>query len=125
VYRCAVHYLRSHVALRSFRSVASPRLGVAVLLASASLAGTARAKPFMDYLKPTPVVAPLSSASWGVPGVLPRDLSNGIESAKGAGVHPDYYYWDGQIIRAKDGKYHLFMSTFSGGGDRRRSAVVS
>jgi hypothetical protein len=46
--------------------------------------------------------------------VVPRDLSNGIENAKGAGVHPDYYYWDGQIIRAKDGKYHLFMSTFSG-----------
>lgn len=68
----------------------------------------------MDYVKPTPVVAPLSSATWGVAGVLPRDLSNGIESAKGAGVHPDYYYWDGQIIRAKDGKYHLFMSTFSG-----------
>jgi len=68
----------------------------------------------MDYLKPTPVVAPLSSASWGVAGVLPRDLSNGIESAKGAGVHPDYYYWDGQIIKAKDGKYHMFMSTFSG-----------
>ena len=68
----------------------------------------------MDYLKPTPIVAPLSSATWGVPGVLPRDLSNGIESAKGAGVHPDYYYWDGQIIKAKDGKFHMFMSTFSG-----------
>jgi MYXO-CTERM domain-containing protein len=68
----------------------------------------------MDYLKKTPIVAPLSSASWGEAGVLPRDLSNGIESAKGAGVHPDYYYWDGQIIKAKDGKYHLFMSTFSG-----------
>src|SRR6185369_1956167 len=40
--------------------------------------------------------------------------SNGIENAKGAGVHPDYYYWDGQIIKAKDGKFHLFMSTFSG-----------
>jgi MYXO-CTERM domain-containing protein len=84
------------------------------LLAGTCLAETASAKPFMDYLKPTPIVAPLSSATWGVAGVLPRDLSNGIESAKGAGVHPDYYYWDGQIIKAKDGKYHLFMSTFSG-----------
>ena len=90
------------------------RLGAAAVLASATLAGSAHAKPFMDYLKPTPTVAPLSSASWGVTGVLPRDLSNGIESAKGAGVHPDYYYWDGQIIKAKDGKFHLFMSTFSG-----------
>jgi MYXO-CTERM domain-containing protein len=84
------------------------------LLAGAGFAQSASAKPFMDYLKPTPIVAPLSSATWGEPGVVPRDLSNGIESAKGAGVHPDYYYWDGQIIRAKDGKYHLFMSTFSG-----------
>ena len=68
----------------------------------------------MEYVKPTPTVAALSSATWGEAGVLPRDLSNGIESAKGAGVHPDYYYWDGQIIKAKDGKFHLFMSTFSG-----------
>src|SRR4051812_23513248 len=84
------------------------------LLACASIAATASAKPFMDYVKPTPSVAPLGSATWGVAGVLPRDVSNGIESTKGAGVHPDYYYWDGQIIKATDGKYHMFMSTFSG-----------
>jgi len=79
-----------------------------------SLAGIASAKPFEEYIKPTPIVGSLSTETWGVPGVLPRDLSNGIESTKGAGVHPEYYYWDGQIIRAKDGKFHLFMSTFSG-----------
>ncbi|HET7540872.1 MAG TPA: MYXO-CTERM sorting domain-containing protein [Polyangiaceae bacterium] len=106
--------LQSHLMFRSFRSAACVTVGAAALLAGESLAGTANAKPFMEYLKPTPVVSALSSASWGVAGVLPRDLSNGIESAQGAGVHPDYYYWDGQIIRAKDGKYHLFMSTFSG-----------
>jgi MYXO-CTERM domain-containing protein len=105
---------QSQPALRSSLSVARARLGVAALLASASVAATASAKPFMAYLQQTPTVAALSSASWGVPGVLPRDLSNGIESANGAGVHPDYYYWDGQIIKAKDGKYHMFMSTFSG-----------
>jgi len=109
-----VRRLRTYLTLRSFRSTACVRLGIAGLFAAASHAGTASAKPFMDYLKPTPTVAPLSSATWGVAGVLPRDLSNGIESAKGAGVHPDYYYWDGQILKAKDGKYHLFMSTFSG-----------
>jgi MYXO-CTERM domain-containing protein len=85
-----------------------------VFLAQSGFGVAAEAKPFMDYVKPMPPVAPLSSATWGEPGVLPRDLSNGIESTKGAGVHPEYYYWDGQIIRAKDGKYHLFMSTFSG-----------
>jgi MYXO-CTERM domain-containing protein len=87
---------------------------VPALLAAASFAGTAGAKPFIEYIKKTPIVDPLSSATWGVAGVVPRDISNGIESAKGAGVHPEYYYWDGQIIKAKDGKYHLFMSTFSG-----------
>ena len=110
----SVRCYQSYLKLRFFPSAACARLGVAALLASASLAGTASAKPFMEYVKQTPAVAALSSATWGVAGVLPRDLSNGIESAKGAGVHPDYYYWDGQIIKAKDGRFHLFMSTFSG-----------
>jgi hypothetical protein len=75
----------------------------------------AQAKPFMDYVKPAPIVcAPLSSATWGVAGVLPRDLCNGIESARGAAVPPEFYYWDGQILKARDGKYHMFMSTWSG-----------
>ena len=107
--------LQSHVALRKVRAIGlSARLGVCVaaLLVSASLTGTADAKPFEEYIKPTPTVAPLSSATWGVAGVIPRDISNGIESAMGAGVHPQWYYWDGEIIRAQDGKYHMFMSTF-------------
>jgi hypothetical protein len=94
------------------------RIGLAVLVAGLGLtaAQVAQAKPFEQYLQPTPITcSPLSSASWGVAGVLPRDLCNGIESAKGAAVPPDYYYWDGQIIRAKDGKYHMFMSTFGPG----------
>jgi hypothetical protein len=101
---------------RSRSNAASHRqcVGVAALVAGASLAGTASAKPFEEYIKPTPTVAPLSSASWGVAGVLPRDISNGIESAKGAAIPPDYYYWDGQIIKAKDGKYHMFHSTWAG-----------
>lgn len=93
------------------------RAAAAVLLAGCGLsaASTAQAKTFIDYLEPTPVTcSPLSSATWGVAGVLPRDLCNGIESAKGAGVPPEFHYWDGQIIRAKDGKYHMFMSTWSG-----------
>jgi hypothetical protein len=78
-------------------------------------ASLAHAKSFIDYIKPTPTVAALSSATWGVAGVLPRDISNGIEDAKGAGVSPGWFYWDGQIIRAKDGKYHMFMSTWEPG----------
>src|SRR5919198_981309 len=93
------------------------RAALAVLLAGVNLgvAPAPQAKPFEAHLPPTPNTrSPLNSASWGVAGVLPRDLCNGIESAKGAAVPPDYYYWDGQIIRAKDGKYHMFMSTWSG-----------
>ena len=98
-------------------TAARARFGVAagVLFAAVGLAGTASAKSFIDYVKPTPITcSPLSSATWGVPGVLPRDTCNGIESAKGAGIPPDYYYWDGQIIKAKDGAYHMFMSTWAG-----------
>ncbi len=83
-----------------------------------SLHGVARAqtttKTFIDYLQPTPITcSPLSSATWGVAGVLPRDLCNGIESTNGAGVAPTYLYWDGQIIAGKDGTYHMFMSTWA------------
>jgi len=87
-------------------------ISAVLLLAYSSLCGDASAKPFEEYIKPMPTVAPLSSATWGVDGVIPRDISNGIESAMGAGVHPQWYYWDGEIILAKDGKYHMFMSTF-------------
>ena len=101
-------------------SATGAHLGVAaaVFLAYVNLSGVARAqttKTFIDYIKPAPIVcSPLSSATWGVAGVLPRDTCNGIESARGAAVPPEFYYWDGQILKAKDGKYHMFMSTWSG-----------
>ena len=109
------HSLLSLPAQSTRRLAAStkyPCLGIAAVLACVSLGGVAGAKPFESYIQPTPTVAPLSSATWGVAGVIPRDISNGIESAMGAGVHPQWYYWDGQIIGATDGKYHMFMSTF-------------
>ncbi len=95
-----------------------PGIAMVLGLAAAHLGGVAQAqtgKPFMDYIKPMPITcSPLSSETWGVDGVLPRDLCNGMESALGAGVPPEYYYWDGQIIRGEDGRYHMFMSTWSG-----------
>jgi MYXO-CTERM domain-containing protein len=105
---------------RPWPAAACARLGVAVAacLACVGLSGVARAqttKTFIDYIKPAPIVcSPLSSATWGVAGVRPRDICNGIESAKGADVPPEFYYWDGQVLKAKDGKYHMFMSTWSG-----------
>jgi len=105
---------------RCLRSTAIARcgFGAAALLTCGSVSAPASAqtkKPFESYLNPTPIVAPLSSASWGVAGVLPRDLSNGIEDVEGAGVPPAWFYWDGEIIKATDGKYHMFMSTWQPG----------
>jgi hypothetical protein len=78
-------------------------LGTAAALMIAAAPVPAAAKTFVDYFQPTPITcSPLSSATWGVSGVLPRDTCNGIESANGAGAPPSYYYWDGKIIRASD-----------------------
>jgi hypothetical protein len=43
--------------------------------------------------------------------VVPRDVCNGIESAKNP---PAFYYWDGKVIRAADGTWHLFADRWSG-----------
>ena len=101
-----------HAALRRFG------ISAALFLAhwvSCAVAGAQTTKTFIDYFQPTPITcSPLSSATWGVAGVLPRDTCNGIESANGAGVSPSYYYWDGSIIRAPDGTYHLFADRWPG-----------
>ena len=72
-------------------------IGVAALLACASLSGTAGAqttsKTFIDYLQPTTITcSPLSSATWGVAGVLPRDICNGIESPTPEFPNGIYHY---------------------------------
>src|SRR6185312_13796014 len=43
---------------------------------------------------------------WGAPNVLPRDPHNGLEDP----TIKKYCYWDGQIIKSADGKFHLFAS---------------
>lgn len=96
------------------RTFVRATIALALPLSLLSVSAVASAAPFLDYIQPRPVTCPLSSETWGEPGVLPRDLCNGMESARGAGIGPEYYYWDGQIIKANDGKYHLFMSTWSG-----------
>jgi len=65
------------------------------------------AKTLIDYFLPTPIQGgTLSKEAWGAPGVLPRDPKNGLEDA----TAKQYNYWDGQIIKGPDGKYHLFAS---------------
>ena len=90
--------------------------------------GVARAqtttKTFINYFQPTPVTCPLTTNAWGCTatgstppncvsgmGVVPRDTCNGIESSTNP---PGYYYWDGTIILAPDGTYHLFADRWAG-----------
>ena len=103
------------------------RSSVLVFLAAATLGGVARAqtsKTFINYFQPAPVTCPLTTNAWGCTatgstppncvsgqGVVPRDTCNGIESSTNP---PGYYYWDGTIILAPDGNYHLFASRWAG-----------
>ena len=66
----------------------------------------APAKTFIDYFLPVPIVGSLSREVWGAAAVGPRDPKNGLEDE----TMKQWNYWDGQIIKGKDGKYHLFAS---------------
>lgn len=63
-------------------------------------------KTFIDYFLPMPIESPLVSNVWGDSGVFPRDPKNGLEDES----MKQWCYWDGQIIKGKDGKYHMFAS---------------
>ena len=63
-------------------------------------------KTFIDYFLPTPIIGSLSTNVWGAARVGPRDPKNGLEDE----TMKQWNYWDGQIIKAPDGKYHLFCS---------------
>jgi hypothetical protein len=98
------------------------------LLASLVLAGYASTKTFTDYFKPTPIVCPTTSNTWGDKAVLPRDTCNGLEDTTGTPtVRPKWMYWDGKILRAADGKYHMFADRWphaNGMGDWVNSDTV-
>jgi hypothetical protein len=83
-------------------------------------------KTFINYFQPIPVTCPLTTNAWGCTatgatppncsagmGVVPRDTCNGIESPTNP---PGFYYWDGSIILAPDGTYHLFADRWAGSG---------
>ncbi|MFI5380964.1 MAG: glycoside hydrolase family protein [Tepidisphaerales bacterium] len=63
-------------------------------------------KTLIDYFLPMPIQSPLVSNVWGAPGVFPRDPQNGLEDA----TMKQWCYWDGQIIKGTDSKYHMFAS---------------
>jgi len=66
-------------------------------------------RTFINYFLSTPPQGELVRETWGATNVLPRDIRNGLEDT----TMKRYCYWDGQIIKAPDGKYHLFASRWS------------
>ena len=72
----------------------------------AQKAKSAHEKTMIDYFLPMPVRGALSKDVWGAPGVLPRDPKNGLEDP----TIEKWDYWDGQIVRGAEGKWHLFAS---------------
>ncbi len=57
---------------------------------------------FMDRFLPMPDIGRFTDQVWGVKGVRPRYIDNGIE-------HPRWSFWGGNIIHGEDGKYHLYV----------------
>ncbi len=57
---------------------------------------------FMDVFEPMPDLGGMTAATWGAPGVVPRDVNNGIED-------PAWSYWGGNAALDQDGKYHLLV----------------
>ena len=74
--------------------------------ASPLTAESTERKTLIDYFLPTPVVGSLSNDAWGAANVLPRNQQNGLEDT----TIKQWCYWDGQIIKGPEGKYHLFAS---------------
>ena len=95
---------------QSFRSlcVILPVLGLLTGVRSGFCqeASTSPQKTFIDYFLPMPINGALAKDGWGVAEIGARDQKNGLEDATMA----RWSYWDGQLIKAPDGKYHLFAS---------------
>lgn len=67
------------------------------------------AKTLFDYFQTTPIVGNVAQAPWGASNVQPRDQDNGLEDKS----MKSYSYWDGRIVKAADGTYHLFGSRWN------------
>jgi len=77
-----------------------------LLLVATTASSSAADKTLIDYFLPMPIQSPLVSNVWGAPGVFPRDPQNGLEDT---GMK-QWCYWDGQIIKGPEGRFHLFAS---------------
>jgi hypothetical protein len=79
---------------------------LAVMSFTIGASAPAADKTLIDYFLPMPMVGSLETNVWGAPGVFPRDPQNGLEDP----TMKQWCYWDGQIIKGPDGKYHMFAS---------------
>jgi hypothetical protein len=82
----------------------------------------AMSSTFINYFLPMPAEN-LSKDVWGAAQVGARDPKNGLEDP----TVKQWYYWDGQIIKAKDGRYDMFSSRWDqshGHGGWTQSAAV-
>src|SRR5471032_2616637 len=79
-----------------------------LVVISLAMGASSRAadKTLIDYFLPTPIHGTLTTNAWGASNVLPRDPQNGLEDP----TIKQWCYWDGQIIKGPDGKYHMFAS---------------
>jgi len=81
-------------------------VGVALTSLCAGQTTKPAEKTLIDYFRPMPIVGKLSKDAWGAATVGPRDQQNGLEDPE----IKKWNYWDGQIVKGPDGKYHLFAS---------------
>jgi hypothetical protein len=79
---------------------------LAVLPTLAVYSQTPPTKTLQDYFKPMPIRGSLEKGVWGAAAVGPRDPKNGLEDP---GLK-QWNYWDGQIIKGPDGRFHMFAS---------------
>jgi hypothetical protein len=61
---------------------------------------------FMSYFRPLSVTQRVSATAWGAASVGPRSTRNGLEDP---GM-TRWNYWDGQILKGRDGRYRMFAS---------------
>jgi hypothetical protein len=80
------------------------KLATFVALTLVSVASPATAKTMIDYFQPIPIIGTITTSGWGIGTSGPRDTGNGIEDIA------NWRYWDGKILKADDGKYHMFCS---------------
>ncbi len=84
-------------------------IALVAFLVSSTMSG-AQNKELVDFFLPIPIQSSLvSEGVWGDKVVLPRDTTTGLEDRH----LKNWCYWDGNIIKGDDGKYHMMASRWS------------